>query len=79
MIIEDKFEIKLPDKHASRIQAIKDYLDKEIIVKDIKMKNSFQGILKKGIVYGYYFLLLKDEEKYIFNIDEDLRFYSPNF
>ena len=79
MKIEDKFEIKLPEKHASRIQGIKNYIDKEIIIKKTEKDESFQGILKKGIVCGYYHLFLDDENKYIFSIDENLKFYLPNF
>jgi small nuclear ribonucleoprotein (snRNP)-like protein len=79
MKLKDKFEIELPEKHASRIQTIKEYLDKKIIIETPKRGKNFEGILKQGTTYGYYHLLLANNEEYIFNIDEKLRFYLPNF
>ena len=78
MGIENKFEIELPDKHASRIQVIKEYLDKKIILENEK-DEKFEGILIQGKAHGYYHLILNDEEEYIFSIDEKLKLYSPNF
>lgn len=79
MKLEYKSEIILPKEHVLKIQEFKNYIEKKIIILNEDKQKEICGTLKKGNIQGYYHLLLENKEEYVFNIDEKLRFYLPNF